>query len=449
MIVRFLALPLLLVSAALPGLPCGLGAQASTQTGRVDTAGIPRVVTLSQAVTMALRNAPATVEARGVVSTSAEGVRAAQAAFIPNLTLSASRTYQGGDIMSETGAIIPYRGRSWRSGDALTTSVPLFDAGARVYAVRGARADLAAARANETVQQFTVAFQVKQAYFNALAAREAEAAALVQLQQAQEQARVANAQVAVQVSTVSDSLRAAIQVINAQAALLTARNDLASANAALTRLTASPTPVTADPADTTRTDAVTLDSATLVGLAERGPTVQQASAQQASAGAALGAARSSYWPQVDASFSISGNGFDPYYGINTPYAYGKSFRLTASYPIFDQLQRQDDRLRAAVAQTNAEAALRDARLAARQQAIQLIGTLQLDAQQVALQLASVRAAEEDLRVVQRRYSLHMATQLEVLTSQTALTQARTALIQSRYNYRITKAQLETLVGRSL
>jgi outer membrane protein len=440
------------VIALLVCLPVVLGAQSSAQSGTpTDTLSDStiRVITLAEAVRLAQRNAPATVQARGQIAISDEALRAAHAAFIPSLNLGASRTYQGGDVLGQTGTILAYTGRSWNSGEALDANVTLFAGGQRLYAVRGARANIDVAKANEVTQQFTVTLQVKQGYFDALAARESESAALAQLQQAQEQARVANAQVALGVSTISDSLRAALQVINAQVALLTARNDLASANALLTRLTASPEPVTADPSDTLMTGAVSLDSAALVGLAEAGPAVQQAAAQQASASASVGAAHGAYFPQISASASLNGNGFDPYYGVVDPYAYGRSFRFTLSYPIFDQLQRQQSSLSAKVAKTNADAALSDTRLAARQQVVQFVGTLHLNAQQFALEQASVRAAEEDLRVVQQRYELRVATLLDVLTSQTALTQARMALIQSRYTYRVTKAQLETLIGRTL
>jgi outer membrane protein len=62
---------------------------------------------------------------------------------------------------------------------------------------------------------------------------------------------------------------------------------------------------------------------------------------------------------------------------------------------------------------------------------------------------SVAAAEEDLRVQQQRYQLGASTILDALTSQTTLNQARLALIQARFNYRVAKAQLEALVGREL
>jgi outer membrane protein len=65
------------------------------------------------------------------------------------------------------------------------------------------------------------------------------------------------------------------------------------------------------------------------------------------------------------------------------------------------------------------------------------------------QAASVEAAEEDLRVQQRRYDLGASTLLDLLTSQSQLNQARQALIQARYDQRVARAQIEALVGQSL
>ena len=62
---------------------------------------------------------------------------------------------------------------------------------------------------------------------------------------------------------------------------------------------------------------------------------------------------------------------------------------------------------------------------------------------------NVAAATEDLRVQQERYRVGAGTILDLLTSQAALTQAQTNLVQARFNYLIARAQLEALVGRSL
>jgi outer membrane protein len=64
-------------------------------------------------------------------------------------------------------------------------------------------------------------------------------------------------------------------------------------------------------------------------------------------------------------------------------------------------------------------------------------------------VATVEAAEEDLRMQGQRYSVGGSTLLDVLASQTQLDQARRDLIRARYDQRVAKAQIEALIGREL
>jgi len=102
-----------------------------------------------------------------------------------------------------------------------------------------------------------------------------------------------------------------------------------------------------------------------------------------------------------------------------------------------------------VAEVNAQASLRDTELGAQESLTQNIGALRGASQRVAVQVASVAAAEEDVRVQQQRYNIGASTLLDLITSQAALAQAQQSLIQARYDYRIARAQLEALIGREL
>jgi outer membrane protein TolC len=118
-------------------------------------------------------------------------------------------------------------------------------------------------------------------------------------------------------------------------------------------------------------------------------------------------------------------------------------------PIFDQFQREQALTQAHVARDNAEASLRDARLQALEGLVQSLGSFRTAAERVTTQMTTVDAAAEDLREQQDKYSIGVATLLDVLASQATLDQARQNLVQARYDQRVAKAQLEALVGRSL
>ena len=413
-----------------------------------------RAIALDDAVRLAQQNAPTTVSARGQMRTADMQTRRAYFAYLPNVNLSAGTGRTDG-VQFFQGELVPLRGDPWNFTNGLSANVELFDGFARWNEVKRSRAAQGAAEANEVVQRYGVALNVKSQFFNVLAARESEGAALTQLAQAEQQARSANARVAAGAATKSDSLRAIIEVGNARVAMLTARNNLNLANAALTRLVGASALVTASPEDTLRQITIALDSTELLALAQQAPSVQQSEADVAAAHAAARASRGSYWPSLTASYSYNLNTTSQSFQGDNLLLFGGSnpnsrrLSLNLSLPLFNQWQRETSAVQADVALTNAEAALRDARLGALQTLVQAMGAFRLAQQRIELQLASVTAGEEDLRVQEERYKLGASTQLDVLASQTTLNQARLALIQARYDARTAKAQLEALVGRDL
>jgi outer membrane protein len=429
---------------ALLALPLALRAQTA------DTLAA-RPIPLRDALALAQQNALGAVQARGQIRTAESSVRAARAALFPSLNLTLGQVNQSGDRLDAQGRLVPYLApQPWTYSTGISSTVNLFDGGRRLNEIRRTRSDVGAAEANEVNQRFNLALQVKTQYYTILAARESEAAARAQLEQAQQQLRSSIARTAAGVVTMSDSLRSVVAVGNAQLALLTAQNNLRNASAALTRLVGSETLVTAPSSDTLDLALTPIDSASLAGLLAQGPAVQQAEAQLASARAARRTARTPYLPTVDLTYNKSGNGFDKLYGFGgSPLAYTNNFNIRMTYPLWNNYQREDALNRARVQADVAEATVRDTRLGAQQNFAQQLGALNTAQQRIALQQVSVEAAREDLRVQQQRYALGASTLLDVLTSQSTLDAARSALIQARQDFRIARAQLEALVGREL
>ncbi|MFP5354331.1 MAG: TolC family protein [Gemmatimonadota bacterium] len=431
---RFLVLALL--------APLSLHAQGAA-------AGGARPISLDEAVRLAQQNAPSAVQARGQIRSSDAAIRTVYGSFMPSLSVSYGSNRQGGETFFQ-GQLVPFRGDPWNFNRGLNSSLELFDGGRRLFNLRSARANLSAAESNDRLQKFRVALDVKQQFFNVLAARESRAAAQAQLAQAEEQLKAATARVRAGAATVSDSLRSVIQVGNAQLALSTAENTLRVRNANLTRLVATSFEVTAEEVADAAMPRVTIDSVEIANTIESAPSVMQAKAELTAAGAALRASKTPYLPTLNVSYSLSGSRTDKTFDITGgEYARANALRFSLQYPIFNGFTREENVARASVAENNAQAQLRDARLAAQQQLTQFIGALRLAQERATIQVASVAAAEEDLRVQNQRYALGSSTLLDVLTSQTQLNSARLALIQARYDARVAKAQIEALVGRDL
>lgn len=437
-------------------LPMAAGAQLPSMTASpapepVDAA---RSISLDEAIRLAHLNAPALVSARGSMRNNAAAVRRSYAAFMPSLNFTASSGRSQG-VSYFQGQLVPLRGDPWSFRNGVSANLQIFDGGSRFADLNRAKAQVDASSAAEITQRYNVALNVKQQYYAVLAARESELAARQQLQQAEQQLAAAAARLAAGSATKSDSLRTAIQVGNAQLAVLTARNNQRVANAALTRIVGAPQTVTASDEALADLEPLDVESATLERLADEAPVVRQAQAEFVASRAGVKSAKSAYLPTITTSYSYSANqssqGFEGgnvwLLGRQNPNS--KQLNFNFSYPIFNQLQRETAIIQAEVSQRNAEASLRDARLAADQSLTQALGQLELAQERMRIQQQAVLSGEEDLRVQTARYELGSSTLLDVLTSQTTLNQARLSLIQARFDARIARAQIEALIGREL
>ncbi len=429
-----------------------LAAPLSAQGSPPDDGAKP--ISLREAVEMAQRNAPAIVAANGLERVAGGARRAGLAAYAPTINLTAGQARTNG-VQFFQGQLVPLTGNPWNYNNGLTTNLELFDGGRRANELRRVAATLNVADATLVQAQYDASLQVKQQYYAALAARESEAAARAQLEQAQQQLKASSARVAAGVATKSDSLRSAIQVGQAQLAVLTSQNDLRVANAVLTRVVGSPVPVAAIPSDTLEANAALPSETEIAAQAAQGPAVKLAEASVFAARATKNAQKSQYLPSLNMAFTYSFTQSSKTFSGSDLIIVGggnpnrQNLNINFNYPLFNGFIREQQTLVNDVAQANAEAQLKDAKLASRSQLSTLLRALQNAQARVDVQLASIAAADEDLRVQQQRYALGASTLLDLLTSQTTLNQARQALIQARFDGRVARAQLSSLLGRPL
>src|SRR5437773_1746246 len=151
-------------------------ASASAQTAPLAQDSL-HPISLQEAVALAQRNAPAAVQARGQLRTSASAVRSAYGAFLPSVSTSITQTKQGGQRFDPLRGPVTQTGMPWSYSTGISSSLELFDGLRRFNDLNARRADVDAAEANETSQRLNIALQRKTQDANILAARESEAAA--------------------------------------------------------------------------------------------------------------------------------------------------------------------------------------------------------------------------------------------------------------------------------
>jgi len=403
-------------------------------------------MTLEEAVARAHKVSPQMVQAQGAIRTAAAAEKSAFGAYLPTLSASASSSLASSERFNPTTGT-PVTGSSDSYNAALSASWDVFTGFRRRSERQRAQAESQSAEAQLAGQRFTVEIAVERPFFDGLRAEELMAVARARIERAQQGFDAAERRLAVGSATRSDVLRAQLELNTAKETLLQYENQRLTAALALGRLVGIEGPV--DPAPSGPLEPTPIQSSreeVISSLVAQAPSVHSAEASVLAAQAGIGTARSVYYPSVRLSA-----GYD-WFNQDFGFAGGRtgwSVRLGLSYPIFDGFQREEGLVRATTQAEVAQSQLEDTRRAVRSEAERVLSQLALVEQRISMARLAVEVAAEDLRVQQERYQLGATTILELLTSQTALVEAQNNLVGLRFDYLLTRAELESILGRKL
>jgi len=413
-------------------LPCPTWAQLS--------------VTLDEAVQRALERSPAMAQQEQALGNAAASRRQAWGAFLPNLSASSSGSLRSTSRFdAATDRIVEGSSDSYSAG--LSASMTLFDGGRMFSELSGTGADVRAAEARRENQRHQVTLQTRNLFFAALRQGDLLEVARQRVSQAEESLTMVRTSTLVGTATVSDSLRARLELINAQQAVLQAETAMRAARFALGRQIGESRPVEPVAPGGLEPSPLSLTEEEILAIAEAAsPTVVAAEESTRAAAVNVSVARSAYLPSISFSSGYSWANQDLSLANGTT---SWSLSLRASYPIFNGFSREGSLDRAQFAQRLARLQEDDARLAAREQADAALMDVRTAEQAIAIAEEARTVAEEDLRVIRERYRVGVATVLELVTSQIALVQASVNVVTARYDYVLARAQLEAVLGREL
>ncbi|MGH7542152.1 MAG: TolC family protein [Gemmatimonadota bacterium] len=432
------ALALGLVFAAAGVLP----AVATGQEPEVEEeAPAFRPVTLEEAIEIAMRRNPLLEQARTSIESAEHTRLAAIGEFLPDLSLSYGYSNASTGRLDPTGQGIVSTSYSAQ----LTASYNIFDGWRRFSSLESARLGVAEENARYRENQFETIRLVKQAYFNAVAARELVAVEERRVERQEDQLDFVEQRLQLGRATRSDLLRSQVDLNNARLALLNAENDARNTTFLLTEVVGSDTRLGPVETATLETEPFDYSREQLIQIAqETAPVVRTAVAATEAAEAEVSSARSSYLP----SLSFSG-GWDWSNQEFPPTDRSWSISLRGSYPLFNGFQRETQVYQARARADLAQAQERATRLNLRSGLEAAYSTAQSALAGIDLAEQSVALSEESLRVEQERYRLGLATILDLQTAQIALSQAEVDLISRRFDYQLAIAQIESLLGQGL
>jgi len=408
-------------------------------------------LTLADAIERANKVQPTVVSAFGTVRNAEARQRSASGAFIPNFSLNSGlgRTFSEGPqrVDPNTGQVISGNSTNQSLTNSISSNVDLFTGFRRGAERKAASANRTASEASLVNARNTVQLNTTNAFFDVLAAQQLVGVREASVRRAEEQLKVSVALLHAGKGIRPDSLRGVVTLGTAQLNLLNAQTSLATARANLGRQVGEAGPV--DAVDDSSLYAImpVVDTTKLREEATgQAPLVLSAEASAASARAAIGSAKSAYFPTLNLSGTMSlnasrANSYD--------FLQGRQFNLGLSWPIFNRFQREQSIVAAQVSADNADATAADSR---RQVVASLTADLaSLEAARLRIDITrtNVLAATEDLRVQQERYRLGAGTIVDVLTSQEALNQAEVDAVTARFDYVRARAAIAALIGRPL
>lgn len=403
-------------------------------------------ITLDDAIERALLRSPNYAQAQASFANAQADDRVSLGDLFPTLNLTAGSSVNSTQRFDpSTDRTVSGSSNSYNAG--LSSSFSIFEGGRRFSERTRTRTGLEAAAAGLEDQRFQVRLQTKQLFFAALEQDELVDVARSRVDQALQSLDLVRRRAELGVATTSDSLRARLEWVNAQQSLLQSETTAKAARFALGRQVGVPGPVVPIPPATLDPTDLGLSRLEAITEAETGsPAVRASFSAAASSDAAVRSARAAWLPNLRLSGSYNWNNSD--FAL-TDGLTSWNVRFSVAYPLFNGFSRESNIARAQenlrVAQTQAQ----DAQLAARQQADAAYDILRTSEEAILIAQEAQIVAEEDLRVVRERYRLGVATILDLVASQVALDQAGTDLVTARYNYLLSRAQLEAILGREL
>jgi outer membrane protein TolC len=420
--------------------PRGMTAADTAVAIHLDTA-----LDLADVIQRALDASPDAARAQADVRTARSEERVSVGEYLPSLAANSSMLRS--NVVTEPVGVplSPGAPNSYTAG--LAASVDLFTGGRRGADRTRALADMNAAAANDVNQRFAVTLDAERAFYETLRAADLVDVAKARVTQGGQGLRYAEDRVRAGTATRSDELRAQLELTGGRQQLVAALDTLQTAAYALGRLVGANGAVGAKRPASLEPRALALGDSDVVRLAvASSPAVQTARAIEAANAAATKSARTYYVPDIKVTGGYNWANETPIVGAIRP---GWALSVGTSFPLFNGFVREDAVTRADAATEVAHVAALDATRQARAEAARLLGALNFAQQNIALAEEAVGSADEDLRVQSERYRAGISTELDQLTSQLALTQARLGLVAARFNYQVARAELEALVGRGL
>ena len=415
------------------------------------------LLTLSEAIEIALKNQPAIEAQLGHVQTGEAKAGQAIGAYLPHLNIGSAYT-RIWPVSARTSSTTSLAGLP--PGSYIPTGVStaaesyeqyaatgnlsqlLFDFGKTGAQVGAQKLTTEAARLDLKNVQDQVIFNVKQAYYTVLGAERARHVAAESVEQYGKHLEYARALFESGAKPKFDVTKAQVDLSNAQVNMIKAENGVRQSRAALNNAIGVPQRESYSVQEdfpAARTDEP-FEEAVRIALARR-PDLLSLQKQKDSARESIKAAQRTHYP----TFSGAATGI--YVGTAFPLDRGWTAGVNMTLPLFTGFVTSYQVAEARGNLTVATANERNLRQTIVLELEQAYLSLREAAERIQATDVAVRQAKENLELAEERYATGLAIGVEVTDAMAAYANAQLANIGALYDYRVAEARIDKAIGR--
>lgn len=425
-------------------------AVSSSWSKEVPSEGNAGVITFHEAIEMALEHNKGILAARDAVREAEAGVTIARSGFLPTIDVQGSYTR-----LAELPAIeieIPGLGtKEFQMGEMenyvarASLQQPLFTWGKILGGYKISKLNLDATREDYRKQENELVFDVTKSFYSILVLEELVKLTEDAYKQTQNHVNAVEKRYNAGVASKFDLLRARVQLKNMEPQVIKVKNGLEIAKTGFKTLIGLPQDSLISLEGGLKYEPIEIDLEKSIKEAEvNRPEIKSLALRKRMASEALLIVKKANWPTL--AFIANYDYKKPVYFKN---AWGTDWNVTVALqmPIFTGLgnigKMREARYRLSRAEHGLNLLKEGIELEIRVAYLGIEEAKKL----VESQKENIVQAEEALSIVEERYKQGLATSLEVMDTQLALTQAKTNWLQSLSDYLITRARLEKALGK--
>ena len=397
-------------------------------------------LTLKECIELALEKNEDMLNAQANLRAAKANVLGAWSAFLPHLDSQASYSRSKEWPFPET--------RSYALGFSLEQSI--YNGGSNLANLKYQRANRRWYEEELKLTKSLLVWEIKQKYYGLLRAKRLLQVRGDAVKRSEEQVKKAENLYRLGSVTISDVLKAKVQLGKDRLALIDAENQLKQSRSELNHTLGLPLNSPTEIVDDLEKIGEGADYGKLIKQAlETHPEVLRAEAEMDKAEGTLSMAKGGRLPRLTLSGSYSWANEKASEAKNLfDRNYSWWIGGTVTLPLFDGLSTKANINRAKESLVNARLRLRQTKRKVQLDIQEALQNLNKAQESLEVTKESLSAAREDLRLAQEKYKLGSVTMLEVLDAQASYSSIQAGWIEALYAYRLAQAEVEKALGLS-